>query len=908
MRREVINEIIRTEQDYIHDLEVVIRLFMTPLRMSNILNDADINTIFSNMQLLLGVNMEFNQNLSKKVSELSTPSANIPIGDVFAKLADYFKMYTIYCSNHPTAVDTKIKLAKKNSNFRKFLALAEGDAACRGLNLNDYLIKPVQRICKYPLFLRELVKYTPETHEDYPQLTLAERKIGEVVTYINQGARQAAARDQVVKIHSYFEAIELLSPTRRLVREGLMTWVKGKEKNPVWVWLFNDLVLLGKPKQSKYLEESKRKTNCFTVVAKVGLGEVRLVNLSTVEGVEAFEVQMVEKEGMKVTKVKESFVLGLPTVEQKTEWMFGLKNIIKHFQQMEFVAEKKKAETEAKLEHDGKSSPATPRGLSREMSVFDLVKQTGSSAEEEGKLATIDVYFGGVGLIANGRRLVRDTQMAWLSGKNKDKPVDVWVWLFNDLFLIGKPKKQKHLQESRRTASCFSTVAKVGLDELRLINLSSLQGYDAFEVEHVEKDGMTVVKVKDSYTLGMGSTEAKMEWVLSVNKLVKEFLQKDLLHEKRKRVNAGEASPLSPRKSGSIIQRPGSFYAPSAAAPPTSSPRGSDIMRSRADSQMTLEDSELVAIDSLFGGVALVAPGRQLVREGPVTWLNSKNKDKVWMWLLTDVILIGKPKKPKYMRKDTRKPSCFNLLANIGLDEMKLVNMGTVEGLEAFEIQDVEKEGVLAVRVRERFTLGAIAADARDWVTAIKNSLKHFQLQEVSAEKARMELEKEGVEAEIERKKGGSFIIRQRQRKDSLTNLQSAEEKKGFFGWKRSISSPRLVAPPSPSLAAIPSPASASGLSRSSIYREDFQAISDDEDDFDVESEDVPGRAPYQQEAEEAERPLPPTPAIVPPRPRNVAPTSSMSMPDLPRVEEIIAAPAKKITSSLFLDDFGPRG
>lgn len=32
-------------------------------------------------------------------------------------------MYTIYCSNHPTAVDTKVKLAKKNSSFRKFLAV-----------------------------------------------------------------------------------------------------------------------------------------------------------------------------------------------------------------------------------------------------------------------------------------------------------------------------------------------------------------------------------------------------------------------------------------------------------------------------------------------------------------------------------------------------------------------------------------------------------------------------------------------------------------------------------------------------------------------------------------------------------------------------------------------------------------
>lgn len=67
------------------------------------------------------------------------------------------------------------------------------------------------------------------------------------------------------------------------------------------------------------------------------------------EGVEAFEVQEVEKDGMKVTKVKESFVLGLPTTEQKTEWMFGIKNIIKQFQQREFVAEKKRAESEAKL-------------------------------------------------------------------------------------------------------------------------------------------------------------------------------------------------------------------------------------------------------------------------------------------------------------------------------------------------------------------------------------------------------------------------------------------------------------------------------------------------------------------------------------------------------------------------------
>lgn len=82
---------------------------MTPLRMSNILPDGDINAIFSNVQLLLGVNRylassfhvagtdaqrrcgrEFYENLNKKVLEHSEVSANLPIGGVFARLVHSF--------------------------------------------------------------------------------------------------------------------------------------------------------------------------------------------------------------------------------------------------------------------------------------------------------------------------------------------------------------------------------------------------------------------------------------------------------------------------------------------------------------------------------------------------------------------------------------------------------------------------------------------------------------------------------------------------------------------------------------------------------------------------------------------------------------------------------------------------
>ena len=65
------------------------------------------------------------------------------------------------------------------------------------LSLDAFLLTPVQRICRYPLQLLELLKATPAGHQDRLALELAQRTMKQVAAQVNDGKRRVDAIQKI---------------------------------------------------------------------------------------------------------------------------------------------------------------------------------------------------------------------------------------------------------------------------------------------------------------------------------------------------------------------------------------------------------------------------------------------------------------------------------------------------------------------------------------------------------------------------------------------------------------------------------------------------------------------------------------------------------------------------------------
>jgi hypothetical protein len=271
---ESLNELLQTERMYVADLDLVKKVFLIPIKSFAMLTKEEQNAIFSNIELIHGVNVQMLAALEKNMlvpsasalGEAAGPdaaasaasddaaealAASPNVGKVFLDMAHYFKMYTVYCANQPTALAAIDAAKARNPAFDSFLQDCMQMPLCRGLTLFSYLIKPVQRICKYPLLLNEILRHTPAGSPDVQSLRAALAKIQEVVDYVNEHKRVQEGQGKILDVQRGIEggeALDLVIPTRRFLREVEVSAVRGGKAASSLLMLFNDSVLVLRPK------------------------------------------------------------------------------------------------------------------------------------------------------------------------------------------------------------------------------------------------------------------------------------------------------------------------------------------------------------------------------------------------------------------------------------------------------------------------------------------------------------------------------------------------------------------------------------------------------------------------------------------------------------------------------------
>lgn len=163
------------------------------------------------------------------------------------------------------AIATLQELYQRNS-YSKFF---EACRLMRGLieiPLDGYLLTPVQRICKYPLQLAELLKYTKPDHPDYQKVKEALEAMRGVAMLINERKRRMESLEKLAAWQHRVEGWEgedLIEISSQLIHQGEAVRVtSGMWTSNITMFLFDHQLIYCKKdllKRNTYVYKGKCK-------------------------------------------------------------------------------------------------------------------------------------------------------------------------------------------------------------------------------------------------------------------------------------------------------------------------------------------------------------------------------------------------------------------------------------------------------------------------------------------------------------------------------------------------------------------------------------------------------------------------------------------------------------------------
>uniref|UniRef100_A0AAR2LLK4 Uncharacterized protein n=1 Tax=Pygocentrus nattereri TaxID=42514 RepID=A0AAR2LLK4_PYGNA len=287
--RHIVDEMVTTEREYVRSLRYIIDHYFPEMERPDLPQDlrGKRSVIFGNLEKLV----DFHSQYFLKELE-SCCNHPLRVSHCFLRHQDQFGLYALYSKNKPKS---DALLASHGNSFFRHKQLELEDK----MDLASYLLKPIQRMSKYALLLKDLIKEVSEAQEqELSYLRAAAEMVKFQLRHGNDLLAMDAIRDCDVN----------LKEQGQLVRQDEFTIWYGRKKCQRHVFLFEDLVLFSKPKRIEggldvYIYKHSFKT------ADVGMTE------TSGESGLRFEIWFRRR-----TSKNQTYILQASTAEVKQAW------------------------------------------------------------------------------------------------------------------------------------------------------------------------------------------------------------------------------------------------------------------------------------------------------------------------------------------------------------------------------------------------------------------------------------------------------------------------------------------------------------------------------------------------------------------------------------------------------------
>uniref|UniRef100_A0A8C5HHW6 Intersectin-2-like n=1 Tax=Gouania willdenowi TaxID=441366 RepID=A0A8C5HHW6_GOUWI len=342
-RQGYIHELIQTEETYVEDLELVLEVFYRPMSESGRLTDTEMAVIFVNWRELILCNTKLLKALRVRKK---TGGENMPvqlIGDLLASELAHMQPYIRFCSCQLNAAALLQNKTYNTPDFKDFLKKIATNYRCKGMPLSSFLLKPMQRITRYPLLIKNILENTPDGHADRFSLQEALDRAEELCSQVNEGVREKENSDRLEWIQSHvqcegpiehlvFNSLTNCLGPRKLLHSGRLS--KTKSSRELWGFLFNDFLLLThstKPFSSEKLFSFQTSGQLKMYKAPLFLNEVLVKMPPDPSSDEPL---------FHVSHIDRVYTLKTETLNERTAWVQKIKAASEHF----IETEKKKRE------------------------------------------------------------------------------------------------------------------------------------------------------------------------------------------------------------------------------------------------------------------------------------------------------------------------------------------------------------------------------------------------------------------------------------------------------------------------------------------------------------------------------------------------------------------------------------